>query len=308
MPQNSSSLPLSNTVLFAEGAVASAVATVISNPFEVIKIRIQLQGELMRKGEYIPKYKGVMSGIVKIAKEEGITALQKGLSAAVAHQVVLNGVRFGAYSKIKTSLEEVNGGSSVMVTLTSGCLAGVLGAAASSPLMTIKTRLQSKYSSCTLSSEVIWGKQHNYNGVFDAIRQIYSDKAGGGLRSLYHGVCPLMARTCVSSGVQLGTYDTCKEYSVHFFHIPDTDIRVHIVASAIASLAVVAAINPMDLIVTRVYNNGSNGRSLLSTVSNVIAVEGLLGLYKGSVALWSRMTPHFIFTFVALEQIRNYTR
>lgn len=60
---------------------------------KVIKTRLQLQGELKAKGHHIEPYKNFLQGLVQIAKHDGISSLQKGLSASLCFQFILNACR-----------------------------------------------------------------------------------------------------------------------------------------------------------------------------------------------------------------------
>lgn len=51
---------------------ASGTATIFSNPLEVAKTRIQLQGEM---GSLVKPYNNVFDAFFKIIRKEGITAI-----------------------------------------------------------------------------------------------------------------------------------------------------------------------------------------------------------------------------------------
>ena len=295
-------------VVFGEGALASIGATVVSNPFEVMKTRLQLQGELMKKGSYHQKYNGMLSGMSKVAGQEGLLALQKGLWASMIHQVVQNGLRFAIYPQFQAHLKRINDDQPGFgVNVLSGCLAGLIGAVVSNPFMMVKTRLQSSSSHVPSGmKEAAIGHQHHYKGVFDGLRQIVNE---GGVRGLWFGVKPAMYRTVVLSSAQLATYDGVKEAASLRLGLSNTDVKVHFIAGAASAFAVMVTMNPLDVILTRSYNNGSQhikakATSVPGIMKEIVAVEGVQGLYKGSLALWSRLAPHFICTFVFLEQIR----
>lgn len=87
------------------------MAGLFSNPFDVIKTRQQLQGELiaMKKGvkdlqlkKELRKqpYKSVIQSIQSIIKAEGLIGLQKGLVSALAFQFCMNSIRLGTYQTI----------------------------------------------------------------------------------------------------------------------------------------------------------------------------------------------------------------
>jgi len=64
---------------FLMGCIASCSAVTVSNPFEVVKTRLQLQGELQRQGVYVKSYRGMFHGLYVIFVNEGIRGIQKGL-------------------------------------------------------------------------------------------------------------------------------------------------------------------------------------------------------------------------------------
>jgi len=66
---------------FLIGGVAACTAVTISNPFEVAKVRLQLQGELAKNVERV--YLNVGDTLVKTWKNEGIRGIQRGLAPAV---------------------------------------------------------------------------------------------------------------------------------------------------------------------------------------------------------------------------------
>lgn len=80
---------------FAIGGAAAVCAGFFTNPLEVVKVRMQLQGELLAKGKHAVHYKNVFHAGYVIAKHDGILALQAGLVPALWFQLVLNGCRFG---------------------------------------------------------------------------------------------------------------------------------------------------------------------------------------------------------------------
>lgn len=80
---------------FIIAGTAAVSAGFFTNPLEVLKTRVQLQGELQRKGNYTIVYKNVFHAGYVVAKNDGILALQKGLVPALWVQLIMNGSRVG---------------------------------------------------------------------------------------------------------------------------------------------------------------------------------------------------------------------
>lgn len=104
-------LKLKLGLLFQVIDLLSIVLGFFSNPFDVIKTRQQLQGEMvaMKKGVkdlQLKKdlqrqpYKSIIQSIKSIVKAEGMMGLQKGLASALAFQFCMNSVRLGTYQTI----------------------------------------------------------------------------------------------------------------------------------------------------------------------------------------------------------------
>lgn len=114
---------------FALGALACCAACMFTNPLEVVKTRLQLQGELCARGSYQRHYRGVLQALWVVGRTDGLRGLQKGLSAGLIYQGVMNGVRLGSYSYCEAlGITSFHGGS-----LLSGAGAGALGAFIASP-------------------------------------------------------------------------------------------------------------------------------------------------------------------------------
>ncbi len=73
---------------------------VFSNPFDVIKTRQQLQGELQKNTKSKLPYRGLGQAIITIVKAEGLKGLQKGLGSALGFQFVMNSTRLGLYETV----------------------------------------------------------------------------------------------------------------------------------------------------------------------------------------------------------------
>ena len=188
MEKTSSSQSFMN---FLSASIATCLAVTFTNPMEVIKIRMQLQGELCASRSYVQVYRSLPHAFITIANHEGLFALQKGLVAAYSYQTMMNGTRFMVYEHMKSFLCEGRSGITAAIgSVAAGALAGVAGAFVGSPFNLVKTRLQS------YSSYIPVGEQHKYRGFIHGLEQIYTIS---GLRGLFLGVSSSMLRTGAGS-------------------------------------------------------------------------------------------------------------
>ena len=123
------------------GGMAACGAVIFTNPLEVAKTRMQLQGELKSRGHYTVHYRNVFHSFYTIGRVEGLAALQKGLVPALWYQLSMNGIRLGCYQCfINWGLTtDSAGASSVPRCVAAGAVAGCLGGIAGSPPYMVMT-------------------------------------------------------------------------------------------------------------------------------------------------------------------------
>ncbi|XP_046882406.1 solute carrier family 25 member 34 [Hypomesus transpacificus] len=285
---------------FALGALACCGACVFTNPLEVVKTRLQLQGELQTRGSYQRHYRGVIQALWVVGRTDGLRGLQKGLSAGLLYQGLMNGVRLGFYSYCEAlGLTAVHGGS-----LLSGAVAGALGAAVASPAYLVKTHLQAQ----TVKAIAV-GHQHNHQGVSSAFATIYRRE---GLLGLWRGVNGAVPRVMVGSAAQLATFSSTKEQvAAHQWFSPNSWL-ITLTAAMISGVAVAITMTPFDVISTRLYNQpvdelhrGRLYHSFSDCMVKVCGTEGMLGLYKGMGPVFIRLAPHTILSMLLWDLMRQ---
>ncbi|XP_041129080.1 solute carrier family 25 member 34-like [Polyodon spathula] len=285
---------------FALGAAACCGACVFTNPLEVVKTRLQLQGELRVRGSYQRHYHGVLQALWAVSRADGLRGLQKGLSVGLLYQGVMNGVRLGFYSYSEASgFTRAPGGS-----LLAGAAAGALGAFVASPAYLVKTQLQAQ----TVAAIAV-GHQHNHLGVSSAFVSIYRAQ---GIVGLWRGVNGAVPRVMVGSAVQLATFSSAKEWVVSQQWYKQDSWLEALNAAMLSGVAVAIAMTPFDVISTRLYNQpvdklgrGQLYRGFLDCFVRVSRKEGLVGLYKGMGPSFVRLGPHTVISMLLWDLLRH---
>lgn len=312
-PKDDESKPLAQRVSvlggFIAGGIAACGAVTFTNPIELIKIRMQLEGELSAASG--PKvYKNPFQAGALIFKTEGITGLQQGLLCGYIYQIGLNGCRIGLYEPSRYHItrlfypsqfnEDVSKiPQNLLVNVVSGIISGSAGAIVANPLFLIKTRMQSYNKASARSGQAI-GQQTYYKGVFDGLRSIYASK---GIRGLFQGTDAAILRTGAGSAAQLPVYNLTKNYLLDHKLMSDGTIGLHFVSSSAAGLGVAIVMNPWDVVLTRLYNQkGDLYKGPVDCFAKTVRTEGPLALYKGFWAQLFRVGPHSILTLMFMEQ------
>ncbi|KAI0072219.1 mitochondrial carrier [Panus rudis PR-1116 ss-1] len=312
-PAKPSPKPLSTTEGFILGGIAACVAVTFSNPAEVAKTRLQLQGELAKDGG-VKVYKNVFDVFAKTWRNEGVKGIQRGLGPAYCYQILLNGSRLGFYEPFRHALNRTVGlDPSTQMPVTSviaGAASGAVGAVLGNPLFMVKARMQA------YSPALPVGAQHYYRNSFHALSTIYKSQ---GWRGLVRGVDAAILRTAMGSSVQLPTYNWTKKQLVkHGISSPDS-IWTYLASSSVSGICVLIMMQPADTTLTRMYNQPTkllpDGRHVGVLYKNPIdclwktfKTEGVFGWYKGSTAHFLRIAPHTIITLTANDVIINLYR
>ncbi|KAL6929077.1 Mitochondrial oxaloacetate carrier protein [Hanseniaspora valbyensis] len=287
---------------FIAGAAAACIAVTFTNPIEVVKTRMQLQGEL--SGKLATKtYKNPVHGLGVIFKNEGIKGLQKGLNCAYIYQIGLNGCRLGFYEPVRFQLNRLFVASSAdahkvqnpIINIVAGATSGIIGAIIGSPLYLVKTRMQS------YSTHVKIGQQTHYKSFLNGLTQIYKNE--GGILGLFKGVDAAILRTGAGSAVQLPIYNSAKHFLLKN-ELMTEGTPLHLTASTISGIGVGIVMNPWDVILTRVYNQQGHSyyTGPIDCLKKTVKSEGVLALYKGFGAQIFRIAPHTIMCLTFMEQ------
>lgn len=290
---------------FFLGALASCGAVLVSNPMDVLKTRMQLEGELKERGRYTVIYRNIFHAAYMVGKEDGWSGLQKGLGPALGYQVVMNGIRFGLYQKILDSgiISLKDGSTSTLGCVIAGAGVGVIGGFFGSPLYLVKTHLQSQ-----AVESIAVGYQHNHQGVMSALQNIAKQE---GLKGLWRGATTSIPRVGIGSASQLFTYSKSKDWLDQYELYPRDSWQSTFAGAMASGLVIALCMSPFDVIATRIYNQGldGKGRGLLYSgitdcVVKIFRTEGLWGFYKGWTAIYFRIGPHSFLNLIFWDQLK----
>jgi len=140
------------------------------------------------------------------------------------------------------------------------------------------------------------GHQYRYKSSFQAFKSIVQAE---GIRGLMRGAHAAALRVGVGSSVQLPLYDNSKSLILSTGLLPD-NVAAHMAASLVSGVGLVIAMNPFDVVATRLYNQKvESGKGALysgpfNCLKKILSTEGFYGLYKGVFAHYLRTGPHTV--------------
>ncbi|KAI1618094.1 olfactory receptor [Exophiala viscosa] len=188
MDKQTGAIPLRAEIL--AGGSAGACQVVFTNPLEIVKIRLQVQGELAKKAD-VPKRSAMW-----IVRNLGILGLYKGASACLLRDVPFSAIYFPTYSHLKRDLfgESQTQKLGILQLLTAGAIAGMPAAYLTTPCDVIKTRLQVEARKGDVT----------YNGLADCARKILKDE---GFKAFFKGGPARILRSSPQFGFTLAAYE-----------------------------------------------------------------------------------------------------
>lgn len=236
---------------FLLGGFSSCCAVLFTNPFDVLKTRQQLEGELLAKKNIGKRvYKGFRQSIVSVIQSDGLRGLQKGLPAAVLYQFSMNSVRLGTYQTVDNLgwTRSENALLSPLLPVFWGAFAGVASATVSCPVYVVKTQQQA-VSSGSYTAKF----QHRHAGMLSALINIYRET---GFRGLYRGYTANLARVSVGSSTQMASFAACKEFLARYEMFRESVVLTALASSTVAGLLTSVLMSPCDVVTTRMTNQG----------------------------------------------------
>lgn len=166
----------------AAGFFSAIPMTLITAPFERVKVLLQIQGQKQLAPGEKPKYSGGVDVVRQLYKEGGIRSVFRGSAMTLARDGPGSAAYFAAYEYIKRSLSpkdeqgNATGELSLPAVIAAGGAAGVAMWIPVFPIDTIKSRLQSAAGNPTIGG---------------TIREVYGK---GGIKAFFPGFGPALAR------------------------------------------------------------------------------------------------------------------
>ncbi|KAH7115293.1 mitochondrial carrier domain-containing protein [Dendryphion nanum] len=166
----------------AAGFFSAIPMTLITAPFERVKVLLQIQGQKQLAPGEKPKYSGGVDVVRQLYKEGGVRSVFRGSAMTLARDGPGSAAYFATYEIVKRKLtpkDPVTGQAgqlSLTAVMAAGGAAGIAMWIPVFPIDTIKSRLQSAEGRPTISGTI--------KGIH----------ASGGFKAFFPGIGPALAR------------------------------------------------------------------------------------------------------------------
>ncbi|KAJ5089994.1 mitochondrial 2-oxoglutarate/malate carrier protein [Penicillium argentinense] len=288
---------------FINGGLAGMTATVVIQPVDMVKVRLQLAGEGARTGPR-PSALGITKDIVASGK---VLDLYTGLSAGLLRQAVYTTARLGFFDTFIKKLNARADAAERKVTFAeraaAGLSAGGIAAMIGNPADLALVRMQSDGLKPPEA-------RANYRSVFDALIRIPRSE---GVAALWAGALPTVIRAMALNMGQLTFFAESKAQLKQHTNLSTQNQTF--AASAIAGFFASFLSLPFDFIKTRLQKQQKDPktgqlpyRGVLDCARKVVAEEGWLRFYRGFGTYYVRIAPHAMVTLIVADYLNIITK
>lgn len=305
---------ISNLQTSISGAITGVSTGILTNPLDVVKIRMQLQ----KSTNSAIKYKGTFHGLGKVIKEEGISALWKGNISAQYLHFSYGAIQFYYYERCMSYFKKMNDEKKYNIpphfqTFVSGALAGATAVIATYPFDLLRTRFSAQ------------GNYHVYKNTVQATKIIIRNE---GISSLYKGVVPSVLSIVPYIGTSFLSHDFFMQNLDSLQEkYPDkckylTNGVKNFISGGFAGVVSKTVTMPLDTIRKVMQVNGEIAQSmknvyavdiqenkskrLFSCMKNVYKKEGIQGFYKGLGPSMIKSTYGTAMTFLIMNECQSF--
>ncbi|KAM6907545.1 dicarboxylate carrier UCP2-like [Xenentodon cancila] len=291
-------VPPSAAVKFVGAGTAACVADLLTFPLDTAKVRLQIQGEARAteaRGK-VPavKYRGVFGTVITMVRTEGPLSLYSGLVAGLQRQMSFASIRIGLYDSAKQFYTRGSDHVGIGSRLLAGCTTGAMAVALAQPTDVVKVRFQAQAQS----------REHArcYNGTIDAYKTIAKEE---GVRGLWKGTAPNVARNAIVNCTELVTYDFIKDILLQSSPMTD-NLPCHFVSAFGAGLCTTVIASPVDVVKTRYMNSAPcQYSSVLNCAAVMMTKESPRAFYKGFMPSFLRLGSWNVVMFITYEQLKR---
>lgn len=273
------------------GGTAGTVGAIVTCPLEVIKTRLQssAKAKLLNVDNL-----SMVKCFHSVVRNEGWTALFKGLGPNLVGNAPSRAIYFSTYSTVKSLLNKSykDYPEHPLIHMTSAASAGFVSCTATNPIWLIKTRLQLCRESVTVRQcmSSIW-RTSGFLGFYKGITASYV----GISETIIHFVIYEFFKAQIKQK-RLSNPLSDDNFDKYIFF-------QYMFASAASKSCACALAYPHEVARTRLREEGAVYKSFMQTLRLVLREEGPIGLYRGLSIQLLRAIPFTAITMSTYELV-----
>ncbi|WIA31880.1 hypothetical protein OEZ86_002745 [Tetradesmus obliquus] len=293
------------------GTMAGVAQLMVGHPFDTIKVKIQSQSSAAGAA----KFSGPLDAAKQTITREGFKGLYKGMSAPLATVALFNAVLFASRGQMEVLLAHKDGSPLVMrdqllAAVGASCAVSLVA----TPTELMKCRLQAQGCSKTavqrlLDAGLDVAKHTIYRGPRDVARQVLAHE--GGPLGLFKGLGATLGRESIGNMAMFGVYELVKQQVVELKGLPSKEqlsFSDLLLAGGLGGTAFWLGCYPLDVIKSKLQVDSYTHpkyRGILDCGRQVVAAEGLHGLFRGFAPALVRSFPANAVCFAVYEATKS---
>ncbi|XP_047328555.1 mitochondrial carnitine/acylcarnitine carrier-like protein [Impatiens glandulifera] len=286
------------------GTIGGAAQLIVGHPFDTIKVKLQSQ-PVPLPGQF-SKYSGAIDAVRQTIAAEGPRGLYKGMGAPLATVAAFNAVLFSVRGQMEALFRSQSGGASLTPRdqIFCGAGAGLAVSFLACPTELIKCRLQAQSALAGSNSGGV--ALVKYGGPMEVARHVI--RSEGGIRGLFKGLIPTLAREVPGNAVTFGVYEALKQYLAGGSDTSSLGQGSLMVAGGLAGASFWLSVYPTDVVKSLIqvddFRNPKYSGSI-DAFKKILKAQGIKGLYRGFGPAMARSIPANATCFLVYEVTRS---
>ncbi|KAK1929485.1 Mitochondrial basic amino acids transporter [Phytophthora citrophthora] len=273
------------------GSVSGMASVVACHPFDTIRTRLQLSPA---------RFRGFFHCAQLTIQQETMRGLYKGFLPPFFSQGVYKAVIFTTSATLRNDvlphvplLQPVL--TPTVVSLTAGAIAGGVNAFLVAPVELVRNRLQVQYDNQP--------ETRRYRGAYHCVSQVVRTE---GITAMWKGLTTTVIRDSLGVAFYFLGYDFAKQRLTTSRNLGET--ATLLTAGAFGGISFWAVALPFDTIKSLIQADGKTGKytGLVSSTARLVREDGVMQLFRGWQAAFSRGIPSAALTFWTFERANKF--
>jgi len=260
---------------FLLSGVAAGVSKTAAAPIERVKLMVQNQDEMLKRGTLDKPYTGVVDCTTRVLKTEGVYPFWRGNLANVLRYFPTQALNFAFKDSIKAMFKVSKTASPAVkfsTNIASGGMAGTMSLLFVYSLDYARTRLANDLKGK--------GGERQFNGLIDVyVKTLKSD----GIQGLYRGFTISAVGIFIYRGMYFGLYDTLKPMLLG----KDAGVGISFLLGWAVTVTAGLMSYPIDTVRRRMMMTSGGGvkyKGSMDCFVQILKNEGFMSLMKGAGA------------------------
>ncbi|KAJ1639219.1 mitochondrial carrier domain-containing protein [Pavlovales sp. CCMP2436] len=267
------------------GGAGGALGVAVGQPFDFVKVRLQSQ----------TLYSGPWDCLRKVAKQEGLFGVYRGIMPPVLNSFLLNAIMFGGYGQVQGWMRDSDV-NPVTRSFVAGSYAGLISCAALVPFDVVK---------CQMQVDCAGGRPAQFSNGVACARAVIARE---GVTGMYRGGIVTIFRDSPTTGAYFVAYEALEHELPRLSPYLAGECATFW-AGGISGMLAWTLAYPFDVVKTYLMtlplSSQAHERTISHAVQSMYARNGMAAFYRGLGTCLARAFPVNAVTFLVYKRLRE---